>query len=480
MTTERDDGTGVHARARERLFAAEIAAALDSTLRVDGETEVGRRAVFGQWLLAALMLLGVAVAVGVGWLRADALRQSQQSDAYDPVFPSLQGDLPHAPGMVVVEDLAALAALPKDVDAVHVSVTSPVLRALGGRRGIRKLSVGGTPSGDDPSPTASVLEGIATMPDLQVLHLMTKSAPRAEAVRQLRAAGQLRTLLVSGDHGAPLDRELATAIAESKGLKMLLLSRVPLTADGVLGLSALPALEWLAVERATYDDAVCAAFGSLRHVRVLDLGGTDDVGTPEARLTADRLRSLAALPRLAELGLRAFACDEDALAALPVSLQSLRLENLRGVTADGVRRLARLRQLRSLLWIAPAVPDLSEAIVDVVRTSPLEQFVWASGPLPGAVWRALETKTRLRSLAVRVGPDAAVFASQLLRYPDLERLRLFLASCPDRPETLRLGELAKLRQLELVPVPPLEQGGLSRLAAEARDLLGERVLVRTW
>lgn len=480
MTTERDDGMAVAERARERLFAVEIAAALGAPLRAEDIDERDRRAGSGQWLRAALMLLGVVVAVAVGCLQLEADREAQQPVAFDPVFPPLGEDLPYGAGQGVLIDLLGMES-PPDVDAMYVRTTSPSWPKLVGRRGVRWLKVlGGIDR--DTTPTPSQLRTIASMPDLQALHLWTppKRLPDGEVLRELRAAPQLRTLGLWGDARVTLDSDLASAINELPLLRMLLLSEVPLTAEGVRGLALLPTLEQLRIERTVYDDSVFEALVALRGLRVLHLWSADAKTSQVGLLTPARMRALAAVPKLVELGLSGFDCDDAALAALPVTLQSLRLEHLRGPTAAGWRQLARLRQLRSLHWIALADDETTEALAAVVEALPLEQFFWASGPIPEALWGALAKKASMRSLAVRIPPDLARFAERLAGFQKLERLRLFCAERPASPELLQVHRLPLLRRLEIVPAPPLEKGSVDAFAERVRKLLGDRVVVSTW
>lgn len=480
MTTERDEGMAVAERARERLFAAEITEAVGGTLCADQVPERDQRAGAGHWLRAAMMLFGVAVAIAVGCLQLDAGREAQQPVAFDPVFPPLGEDLPYGAGQGVLIDLLGTES-PPDLDAMCVRTTSPSWPKLAGRRGVRWLKVlGGIDR--DTTPTPAQLQTIASMPDLQALHLWTppKRLPAGDSLRELRAAVQLRTLGLWGDARVTLDGELASAISELPRLRMLLLSQVPLTAEGVRRLALLPALEQLRIERTVYDDSVFDAFGALRGLQVLHLWSADAKTSQVGLLTPERMRALARVPKLVELGLSGFDCDDASLAALPVTLQSLRLEHLRGPTAAGWRQLARLRQLRSLHWIAKEDQETTQALTAVVESLPLEQFFWASGPIPASMWSALEAKKGMRSLAVRIPHDLTAFAERLAGLQKLERLRLFCAELPATPELLRVHQLPLLRRLEIVPAPPLEKGSVDAFAERVRTLLGERVVVSTW
>lgn len=480
MTTERSDGMAVAERARERLFAAEIAAALDVPLRADEAGDDRSRSLFGQWLLAALMLLGVAVAVGVGWLRADASREAQQPDEFDPVFPRLQEDVPLLRIVVGVEDLAALAALPPHVDAIATRAGSPILEALAGRRGLRLLSIGTGPDGSDAEPTAESLRAIAAIPELEALHLLTTRSPTAETLRELRAAPMLRTLSLGGDHGVVLDGALGAAIAELPRLRQLFLSSVPLTAAGVRCLSALPQLEQLYVEGSDYDDEVFTAFGSLRRLRGLTLWALDEGAKKPGALTPARVRAIGAMPRLVELSLGGFELNDVAVGALPITLQSLRLIGARGTTAAGLGRLARLPKLRSLQWANRADSEIQAALVEVVKTAPIEQFLWPSAPLSEPLWQALQAQPRLRSLQLQLGADVDAVAAQLVRMPRLERLSLSCTALPERPESLRLTELSQLRRLDLLTAGPMGDTRVADLARRLQQLLGDRVVIKAW
>jgi len=478
MTTERDDGNAVVERARERLFAVEIAAALGAPLRADEAGDGRSRSLHSQWLLAALMLLGVAVAVGVGWLHGDGSRLAQHPDAFDPVFPRLQEDLPHAPGTVGVEDLEALAALPAHVDAISTRASSPILAALAGRRGLRLLSIGTGRDGSDPEPTAAALRAIAAIPELEALHLLTTRSPTAEALRELRASPKLRTLALGGDGSVPLDRGLAAAIAELPRLQQLFLSRVPLTAEGVRGLSVLPDLEMLHVEQADNDDEVFAAFGSLRSLRGLSLWALAEAGEKQRALTPGCVRAIGAMPQLVELSLARFELDDVAVGALPITLESLRLIVTSGTTAAGLRHLARLPRLRSLQWANLADSEIRAALAEVVKTAPIEQFFWPIGRLSEPLWQALHAQPRLRSLHLQLGADIDAVAAQLVRLPKLERLSLSFAVLPEHAESLRLTELPLLRRLDLVTAGPEDNARFADLAQRLQKLLGDRVVIK--
>lgn len=480
MTTERDDGMAVAERARERLFAAEIAAALAAPMRADEAGDGRSSSLFGQWLLAALMLLGVAVAVGVGWLRADASREAQQPEAFDPVYPRLQEDMPHVPGIVGVEDLAALAALPPHVDAISTRASSPILEALAGRRGLRLLSIGTGPDGSDPEPTAAALRAIAAIPELEALHLLTTRSPTAEALRELRAAPKLRTLTLGGDSSGSLDRGLAAAIAELPRLQQLFLSRVPLTAAGVRGLSALPDLELLHVEQSEYGDEVFAAFGSLRRLRSLSLWALAEGGEKPRELTAEHVRALGAIPQLVELAIGGFGCEDVVLAALPTTLQSLRLAYVHGATALGLRRLARLPKLRSLQYDGLTNAEIQAALAEVVKTAPIEQLLLLNASLSEPMQQALQAQSRVRSLRLSLDGDVEAVAAQLVQLPKLERLSITCVAVPERAESLRLVELPQLRRLDLLTPGTGAGGRVTDLARRLQELLGERVVIKVW
>ncbi|MFO1032423.1 MAG: hypothetical protein U1F60_15180 [Planctomycetota bacterium] len=454
MNTNRDEGTAVHERARERLFAAEIAAVLDAPLRVD-ESAGGRRSVVGQWLMAAMMLLGVAVAVGVGWLSRGGLDEAQQPGGFDPVFPAVDDVLWGDDGLFsVTADLEALSVLPE--------------------RGVRRLAVGASRSGGGPA-SVEFLAAVARIQDLHTLLLSPGGVPSPEAIRELRAAPHLQTLALSGEHDVPFDAAIAGACAELVQLRRCVLSRLPMTREGLQALGTLPLLDRLWIDGVPISEEVAAAIGALRQLRSLDL-----ICMPGQRrqepLTASMLRSITAAPRLVDLGLSGFLGEPGALSALSPRLQAVRLTACDWAGAGDLRDLAALPGLRSLAWNAPIDAERETALAEVVGKVPLEQFE-ASVPVSPRLLEVLAGAPRLRGLRLQVGSDPGALVAVLPRLRRLELLRLACEPAPAANSLQPLQALANLRRVELVPNTVPGRESLDQLATELRAMLGERVQV---
>lgn len=453
MTTERDDGTGVHARARERLFAAEIAVVLDAPLRAD-EAAGGSRSVVGQWLMAAMMLLGLVVAVGVGWMRREGLDEAQQPGAFDPVFPAADDDLFGADVFSVPADLEALAKLPG--------------------RGVRRLAVGASRQGGGPA-SVEFLAAVARIQDLQTLLLSHGGVPSPEAIRELRAAPQLQTLAFAGEDDVPFDAAIGGACAELVQLRLFALSGLPVTREGLQALGTLPLLDRLWIDSVPISEEVATAIGALRQLRSLDLMCMPGQGR-QVPLTTSMLRSITAAPRLLDLGLTGFAGEPGALAALSPRLQAVRLTGCDWAGAGELRLLAALPGLRSLAWNGPIDAERVEALIDVVGKVPLEQFE-ASVPVPPRLLEILAGAPRLRGLRLQVGKDPGALVAVLPRLAKLELLRLVCEPAPTANSLRPLQALANLRRVELVPNTVTGRESLDQLATELRAMLGERVQV---
>lgn len=455
MTTERDSDAGVHARARERLFAAEIAVVLDAPLRVD-EAAGGRRSAVGQWLMAAVMLLGLLVAVGVGWMSREGLDEVQQPSAFDPVFPPYVDPL-WVPGAVsfVSADLKALSTLPE--------------------RGVQRLAVGASRHGGGP-PTVEFLAAVARIQDLRVLILTGCGVPSPEALRELRVAPQLQTLALAGNDEVPFDAGIGSACAELVQLRQCVMARLPMTREGLLALGTLPRLETLWIDHAAISDEAAVAIGTLRQLRSLELMYVPDQGRQAPLLTDSILRSIAAAPRLVDLGLMGFDGEPGMLSSLSPRLQALRLTACGWVGPSELRRLTALPGLRSLAWNGPLDEERVAALVDVVGKVPLEQFA-ASVPVPPRLLETLASVPRLRGLRLQGPNDPDALIAVLPRMAKLELLRIGCVPVPEAESLQPLRKMRNLRRVELARQSDASRGALEQLATELRSLLGDGVQV---
>lgn len=458
MNTNRDEGTAVHERARERLFAAEIAVVLEAPLRAD-EAAGGRRSVVGQWLMAAMMLLGVAVAVGVGWMSRAGLDEAQQPGAFDPVFP------PFEDGVI---GGGAVFSVPADLEA---------LSALSDR-GVVRLTVGASRLGGFPAVPASAefLAAVARLPNLRTLLLTEGGVPSPEALRELRVAPHLQTLVLAGEYDVPFDAAIGAACAELVQLRQCVLSRMPMTREGLRALGTLPLLDVLWLENAAISDEVAAAIGELRRLRSLELMYVPDQGLAAPRLSKASLRSIAAAPRLVSLGLDGFDGEPGSLASLPSQLQALRLTACEWAGPTELRRLAALPRLRSLVWNGSIDAERAQALAEVVRAVPLEQF-GASVPLPLLLREALTNVPKLRGLRLQGQDDPDALVAMLKHLTKLELLRFGCEPLPAANALQPLRELAQLRRVELVRNSATDQATYENLAKELRAMLGDAVQV---
>ncbi len=349
------------------------------------------RATFS-WLAAAIALLGVGVAIGVGWLHKGDSPRRDVTPANEPVQepeppwhechgPAALADVPADVTALRCFDFddAACAALAKfaqlehldlsgtDADEQGVSrsltITDAGVRALAPLTALRSLRLA-----QCHAVKGEGLQVLEAMPRLELLDL-TYSGVESPGIERLQRLPSLRTLVLShcmNFHG----RSLA-AVARIPGLRRLELSScTTLAAADVLTLTALRELRWLDLRDCqgsfrgqtmsspwngegdeppappTQDgigitDAVVAALATLP-LETLLLGGseslTDAIGSAFAKLPSLRRLDLSNLPKTTPA----------LLAQVPAGLEALELSDNPHLDGRALRRLPTLRALREL------------------------------------------------------------------------------------------------------------------------------------
>jgi len=361
------------------------------------------------WLAAAIALLGVGVAVGVGWLREAPRRETtpvhEPVQEPEPPWHECHGPaaLAGVPADVIALrcfdfDDAACAALAKfprlehldlsgmDADERGVSrsltITDAGVRALAPLTALRSLRLA-----QCHAVKGDGLQVLEAMPRLELLDL-TYSGVESPAIERLQRLPSLRTLVLShcmNFHG----RSLA-AVARIPGLRRLELSAcTTLAAADVLPLTALRELRWLDLRDCQgrfrgqtargfqepgaeepppppvqdgigITDAVVAALATLP-LETLLLGGseslTDAIGNAIAKLPGLRRLDLSNLPKTTPA----------LLAQVPAGLEALELSDNPHVDGRALRRLPTLRALRELGLsdTGPVdAPDLERLLAD--------------------------------------------------------------------------------------------------------------------
>lgn len=452
--TRRDEA--VQVEARERLFAAELAAALDVPVAAVQEPEA--RASRTAWLAAAIVLLGVFVASGVAWLRArEDATAAQDPAAFDPVFPWYERvfDLNVAPGA------SELAKLPP-VEAVSLALeVDRDLTFLARQPGLRQLMLISN-TGAGCSVGLDAARAIAALPMLESLALTSGVHATAEVLRELRTAPKL-DMLVLGP-GFCLDATLGASIVELPKLRLLATWETDVTVEGLEALAGLPLLDALQLGMTRFDDSIVGAIAKLRTLRALFVLGPVTGGQTVARLSAPQMRTLAGMPRLVSLTLGHCMVDEGCLAALPPRLQSVTIGTVDGVTEAGLQSVAALPKLRVLsLQDYGRDAAMQAATIRLVRALRLERFDGSNAVMPGELWTAFADQPHMRNLLLRCHQAHAPDLAPCAQMPALEQLSLLF------PESLTPASLEPLRKLpkfrSLVVI------GSGRLPATQREAL---------
>jgi len=440
----------VKERARERLLAAELAEVLqvDAAAITAGESEPPRRQ--HGWLAAALVLLGVAVAAGVAWLRTEEAREAAQG-AFDPANPWWEDEVPFSVPMVVVRSPEEVQALP--ASTVRITVSTPeaspgTISAALRREDLRQLLlVHGRP--ETPSIPWPEITARASLRSLGFLTLIVD----AQQLAQLRQLPLLRALTLS--HGSvEIDAKIGAALAGLKTLQHLNIAYDEVDPEGLARLAELPALTSLVLGVAQSGPgdltAQLAAVAKIRTLRSLFFNG--DMNP----MPADAVRQLRSLPDLIALQLSNFDLDDDGLAALPRTLQQLQLPKLGAITPTGIAGLAELGSLRSLGFHLGLSAEHDAAVRDLVPKLPLECFECLSALPSDALWTVIEGLPLLRRVRVQIGDEdpRATFEHALA----CRKLEVLFVSVPQMPTPEQLGllrEHATLRRIVLRRYRPM-------------------------
>lgn len=434
--------TMLREQAEERLLTAELADVLQAAVAPG----VDRRRSWRQLVVAALVVLGTAVTLGVAWLARtpDAMAQDPPFDAVTPWY---EQEWPFRGGWVTaLTHPVSVASTPAEVDEFVLTVRDEDCSELAAaleRPVLRRLSLSWRNESAAANLSDALWQRLTAREDLEVLQLMGPFALPPARLRELRRLPRLRSLMLDGA-GVALDRATGEALAELPLLRGLFLVSMKLTADGLRVLGALPHLEVLALSHPTGDVAAwAAALPHLRSVRALVL---EEQGS-EPFLGAGRLKHLRDLPRLVALDVCFADFDDAALAALPPGLELLGLSGLDRCTAAGLGALSRLRALRTLR-LRKALPDeLQPAMYDAIRALPLARVDLLVGTADARFWQQMQRLPALRRVAVRPGmAQASVFAGAAA-CRQLEELTVWCMRLPPPEQLAVLRDHATLRRL---------------------------------
>ncbi|MCB9876635.1 MAG: hypothetical protein H6835_03445 [Planctomycetes bacterium] len=384
----------VKERARERLLSAELAEVLEIDVAAIDAVAIASRKPH-RWLAAALVLLGIAVAGGVAWLRAHDVHEVQQRE-FDPTDPWWERGLSVMVGGDNLRSANVVAALPPESseftvnqylgsgpDAIDAVLARPRVETLSWIAGttaydpdawrrllthgeLRRLCLGGP----DAGLSASQLRELRLLPELQQLGLVMK--------------------------GIALDADVASALVELPKLRELLILGNAVLPEGLQRLDGLPHLDTLGLFGFGEGDAnaIVRAASRVRTLRALLLEGFRSPIDPDALASLRDLRGLIAL----DLS----HCDltDEHLAALPDTLQALQVSNLQGVSVTGLKQLDRMRGLRSLGVRAGLPEKLKDPLRRLVERMEVECFELGVEVPDEQLWRTLQSLPRLRRLRV--------------------------------------------------------------------------------
>lgn len=432
-----NDEVEVKRAARERLFDAVLADAVAAEAGGEGE---GRSAHGGRFALAAAALLATLVTIGVALLQAGHGRdEAQVPEPFDALFPRVEraGHLDRL-GLRIgtVEQARELPDGP--LPPVKVLTTDPlgdgpisveVLEALAGRSGVRSLVIG-----THPGLPIDVWRGIAAMPDLEYVHIGCHV--EAPALRELRHAPRLRHVAF-GARQSRLGEDLVDALVELPHVDSVSIVWHEVPSAALERLAGLPRLHSLWLEGCELDDGWPDALGELRTLRWLFLsrGRWDDV-----RVSAEELHKLGKLAKLESLGLARAEIPAEGFAALPASLQVLKLHMAAPPAA--LRELLTRPRLRGI-YLNAWQPGTEDVLCELLPKTKLERFGY-HGPLSDRMWRGLQRLPRLRHLSFRTSGDLASCVDRVVELEHLEHLELYTSVPP--AESLR--PLRKLQHLE--------------------------------
>lgn len=478
--------TPLHDQAEERLLDA----LLDEALADQPATNAWRQR---SWLAAALMLFGLAVAVGVAVLARSAPPAAGQDPAPSPtpLPPAIRSEGRAAledlrrtdPGcrnlwcVLDAEDVALIAGFteleqlllePRLDQGVGRAVGDWDITPLRQCRKLRSLTLGILPS----------------LPAAQLASL--RSLP-------LREFGLIGTTWI-------VDAALADELGQL-ALRSLKLQAVRGTPDGFSRLCELPLLEELELWHVLFlHRCDLRLLGRLRQLQRLQLIGLGDrmadaferqhplPGDPPSEpgpaaepgpglglrgdqklvLTAAAMQAIAKLPRLAALDLRSSVLDAPTLAALPPRLRQLGLQDVFVGAPDTFAAIGELRvdelsaSICHLAELAPPVGraqpvadagDACQAATCALIRRLAPRVLRFEGWITESVGDLLASSTKVEELEfTQVGSKAALHTATFAKMTGLRVLRL--RRVPDGTDPAPLRGLAGLREVHLHDARP--------------------------
>ncbi len=527
---------GTRHPAEERLLDA----ALEQVL-AERRPAAAPRLDFRSLLVAALVMLGLGVVVVTAWLARSSPRNEAQEPVVAPMPREVEGDgragteaLP-----VTTENLFAKFVDPRDLSVVERFAGLRRLRLWPEKPTIFGIGTG-TYHDKWKRPPDALLQPLAKLERLEVLWLPHELGVTPDLLAPLAGHPSLSELQFVRD-GFTIDERFVAALAAIPKLRSLHFRFVPLSSTVLHHLTALP-LRSLEFEYSSGLDA--AGWRQLLTMRSLERLSFDDWSWPRKATKADdaewrpgsadvgRLREL---PRLRHLELRYCDVDDEQLAALPESLNSLHLAGTQ-LTADGIgalRRFVALRELdfdthigglRSIAQLfAPESEAAADAVASALPSLRLRKLSYR-GALTTALAEAIGAQPELRDVEItskkpapelaallfanipaqRVvwrAPVAAEGNAALAKRPDLQELELHgdtisdLAPLADAPRLERLvlsenriangiaaatlAPLARSRSLRDIDVHvTVIRGEPHASEAELQRAVGERIRLR--
>lgn len=422
-------------RAQQRLLAAELAEVLQvDVAKIEAADNVSEPR-HKQWLAAAFLCLGVAVASGVAWMRTEDVHQAVQG-AFDPVDPWWAAEPPFRVPMVVVTSPEQVAELPATTQRITVDTQKAedgTIDSVLRRDGLRQLLLVGSKPAPLPIPWAE----LAACDSLRSLGFVAMPV-QAQQLRQLRQLPELRALSLANE-SIKIDRAAVAALSELQALRHLDLSYDEVDPAAIARLAELPALTSLLLGTARSGPgdvtAQLASVAQIRTLRALFFAGDFEP------MPAEALQTLRGLPNLIALQLTNCSLDDDGLAALPRTLQHLQLPALDPITPTGIASLVELGALRSLGFHIGIPKEHDAAVCELVQKLPIECFECLSFAPSERLWSVLSGLPLLRRLRVQIGDeDPRAMCAHVLACPKLEVL---FVSVPNMPSPEQLGVLRK-------------------------------------
>lgn len=431
------------------------------------------------WLLAAIVLLGVAVTAFSMWHARTPPSDEAQEPA--PMPPEVGGD-----------GKAQIELLPAGTENLQAKFTDPRdLRCVARFERLRRLRLWpqelkvlgfetDSHHGRWRAPPADLLAPLAKLAHLEVLGLPHELALTPELLAPLAGHPSLREIQFVRD-AFTIDEKLVAALAKIPHLRALHLRFVPVGRETLRALAKLP-LTSLELEFCHDLDAegwqALLTMRTLRRLAFSDWSWNTVPGRadtqPGWRPTPDDLRLLHQLPELRCLELLSCDIDDEQFAALPDTLTTLHVLGSK-LTPEGFAKLSRFVQLRELainsrpkpksntiadLFAADSEPR-ADAIATALQPLRLRKLRYA-GALTEALAQAIKSQTELRDVEItskQAAPNAATLFGRLpvqrvvWRAPVDADLLEALANRPDLRELeLSANDITDVAALAKAPV----------------------------